>query len=83
LLANTVQELRKLYQFLQIDIADENLNSIVEKFSFKNIPEEEKGRGKFRRFASPGKWKENFNDQEKQIMNNLLKDMMRKVGYEV
>jgi len=65
-----------------IDIDEKKLNGIVEKYSFKNIPDNEKGQGKFRRFASPGKWKENFNDEEKGIMNDILKNMLRKVGYE-
>ena len=82
LLANTVQELQKLYQFLGIDIDEKNLNDIVRKYSFKKIPQEEKGKGQFKRFASPGKWKENFNDKEKEIMNNILKDMLQKTGYQ-
>jgi len=82
LLTNTEQELEKLYQFLGIDIDKKNLNDIVQKYSFKKIPQEEKGKGRFKRFASPGKWKESFNDKEKEIMNNILKDMLQKVGYE-
>jgi len=82
LLANTSQELQKLYQFLGIDIGEKKLNDIIEKYSFKNIPDNKKGQGKFRRFASPGKWKENFNDEEQEIMNDILKNMLRKVGYE-
>jgi len=82
LLTNTEQELQKLYQFLGIDIDEKNLNDIVQKYSFKKIPQEEKGKGRFKRFASPGKWKENFNDKEKEIMNNILKDMLQKVGYQ-
>jgi len=42
LLANTTQELKKLYQFLEIDIDEKKLNSIVEKYSFENIPQEKK-----------------------------------------
>jgi len=83
LLANTVKELQKLYQFLGIGVDENNLNSIVEKYSFKNVPLEEKGRGEFRRFASPGKWKENFNDEEKKILNDIIKNMLPKVGYQV
>jgi len=82
LVTNTSQELEKLYQFLEIDIDEKKLNNIVEKYSFENIPQEKKGKGKFRRFASPGKWKENFNDEEKQIMNDILKEMLEKAGYQ-
>jgi len=82
LLTNTEQELEKLYQFLGIDIDEKNLNAIIQKFSFKKVPQEEKGKGQFKRFASPGKWKENFNEREKDVLNDILKDMLQKVGYE-
>jgi len=82
LLSNTEQELQKLYQFLGIEIDEKKLSDLVEKYSFKNISSEEKGKGKFRRFASPGKWKESFNDKEKEIMNDILKDMLQKTGYQ-
>ena len=82
LIANTTQELKKLYQFLEIDIDEKKLNNIVEKYSFENIPQEKKGKGKFRSFASPGKWKENFSNDEKEVMNNILKDTLQKMGYD-
>jgi len=67
LLRNTIEELRKLYDFVGIDIPNEKLQEIVNKFSFINIPESEKGQGKFTRSATPGKWKENFSKEEIKI----------------
>jgi len=81
LLKNTQGELKKLYQFLEIEIDDKNLETIVEQFKFENVPQKLKGAGKFKRFASPGKWKENFNDKEKDLMNNLLKEMLQRLEY--
>ncbi len=43
--------------------------------------ESEKGKGQFRRFATPGKWKENFTDEEKKTVENMIGDTLRKMGY--
>jgi len=48
----------------------------------KTYLKKKKGKGKFRRFASPGKWKENFSNDEKEVMNNILKDTLQKMGYD-
>jgi len=78
---NTLSELKKLYQFLEIDIDDNALGKIVNKYSFDNLPESEKGEGKFRRSASPGDWKKNFNEEEKQILNEIMGNTLKKMDY--
>ena len=83
LLNNTFEELKKLYEFIGIEISDEELQKIVTKYSFKNIPMEEKGRGKFTRSATPGKWKENFSEEEIKIMNQEMGDLLKNLGYEI
>ena len=65
LLKNTLPELKKLYQFLEIDAKEEDLKEIINTYSFEKIPKNQKGKGKFHRFATPGIWKENFNEDEK------------------
>jgi len=78
---NTLQELRKIYKFLGIEIDDINLKKIIKKFDFENIPNDEKGKGQFRRFASPGLWKKNFNEEEKLLMDSMMKDTLKKLNY--
>ncbi len=78
---NTEDELKKVYQFLEIGIDNDALHQIVNKFAFENIPTEKKGKQEFRRFASPGKWKDNFDDEEKKILNEILKEKLNKFGY--
>jgi len=78
---NTFQELKKIYQFLEVKIDDKEIQKIVNKFAFENIPQNERGKGKFKRFASPGMWKENFNDEEKSLLNNLIGETLKKLGY--
>ncbi len=79
---NTLEELEKIYKFLEIDISKDELQKIVSKFSYENLPDKEKGRGKFVRSASPGKWKENLPENEKNVMNEIMGDTLRKLGYE-
>lgn len=80
---NTVEELSKIYQFLGIDIARNKLEEIVEKYSFENIPSQSKGKGKFNRYATPGKWKENFNEEEKKLMKSIMENTLKKLNYEI
>ena len=44
---------------------------------------EEKGRGKFTRSATPGKWKENFSEEEIKIMDQEMGDLLKNLGYEI
>jgi len=80
---NTVEELKKIYEFLQIEIKNEELEKLVLKYSFENIPAESKGQGKFTRFASPGKWKENLNEEEKNLMDSIMGKTLAQLHYAV
>jgi len=57
LLKNPLPELKKIYNFLDITVDEDTLKQLVNKFDFKNIPANEKGKDEFRRFASPGKYR--------------------------
>jgi len=81
LLKNTLNELKKLYQFLSIDIKEEDLKEIINRYSFEKIPKNQKGKGKFRRFATPGMWKENFNEEEKRLIEKIMGETLRDLGY--
>jgi len=81
LLIDTFTELKKIYQFLGISIEDDELRKIIKKYEFKNIPSSEKGSGKFNRSASPGKWKENFSEDEIKLMNSIMGKQLSKFNY--
>jgi len=81
LLNMTKDVLKKIYDFLEIKIKDDELERIVTKFSFQNIPKENKGSGKFARIASPGMWKEHLNEDEKNSMELIMKSTLNKLGY--
>jgi len=78
---NTLGDLEKIYKFLEIDIPKDELQKIVTKFTFENLPPEFRGPGKLARSATPGKWKENFNDEEKKVMEEIMGPTLRMIGY--
>jgi len=78
---NTLQELEKLYRFIEIDIDKKVLEKIVEKSRFEKISDRDKGSGKIKRSATPGKWKENLNNEEIVAMEKILKETLNKLGY--
>jgi len=74
--------LRTLYDFLEIQITSQEIHDVVEKFSFETIPKNDKGSGKFARSASPGLWKEHFSEEEKKIMEEIMRPTLNKLGYD-
>jgi len=78
---NTLEELEKIYKFLEIDISKHELQNIVTKFTFENLPPEQRGPGKFARSATPGKWKENFSEEEKKVMEKIMDPTLKMLGY--
>ena len=79
---NTTLELKKLYEFLQISISDEEVQKIVEEYTFENIPEEKKGIGTQRQFGKVGIWKEKFTSEEINLMKEIMAKKLEKFGYE-
>lgn len=80
---NTFEHLKKIYNFLNIEVDDETLNSLIKRHDFDNIPSNQKGPGKFYRSASPGGWKKSFNENEKREMNSIMEDFLNLFGYNV
>lgn len=81
LLGETFKVLKNIFQFLNVKLDDNEIKEIVEKHSYKNIPSELKGKGMAIRSASPGKWKRNFNEDEKEMMTNIMNKTLFSLGY--
>ena len=58
--ADTLQTMKRIYSALEMHVEESELARSVEKHSWENIPEEEKGEGKFHRKAKPGGWREDL-----------------------
>jgi Sulfotransferase family len=81
LLSDTYHEVRKMYNFIDIEIGEDRLSSIVENTAFENLPSESKGIGTTVQFAKAGGWKEGFDDDEKAVIEEIIGKGLRKLGY--
>jgi len=79
----TFSQLRKTYDFLGININDEQLRTIVNTFEFDKIPLSKKGTNKFNRSALVGGWKKNFDKKEQDIMNSIIGETLKENGYKI
>ncbi|HEU4494146.1 MAG TPA: hypothetical protein VFR69_08145, partial [Rubrobacteraceae bacterium] len=53
----------------------------VEKHSWENVPEEEKGEGKFHRKATPGGWREDLTPGQAQIVERITAPLLKEFSY--
>ena len=51
----------------------------VEKHSWENVPEEEKGEGKFHRKAKPGGWREDLTPEQAEIVEGVAGSLLREL----
>ena len=81
LLEDTLKEARDLYRFLSVDIPEPVLASIVDRSDIDNIRNKDKGIGTMRQFGTSGQWKRRFDAQEITIIENIMGNTLKKLGY--
>ena len=69
--ADTLSTMRHIYSALEIPVEEAGLARSVEKHSWENIPEKEKGEGKKRRKAEPGGWREDLTPEQVEIVERI------------
>ena len=57
------------------------ITQVNDLITFTNKEYSLKGKGKFVRFASPGKWKENFTEKEIKTIQEIMGPTLTKLGY--
>lgn len=62
--AEPLSAMRRALVELRMGFDDGNLARVVEKHAWENIPDEQKGGGKFHRKATPGAWKEDLDPEQ-------------------
>jgi hypothetical protein len=75
--ADTLSTMRRIYSALEIPVEKAGLARSVEKHSWENIPEKEKGEGKFHRKAKPGGWKEDLTPEQVEIVEGVAGSLLR------
>jgi hypothetical protein len=74
--ADTLETMQRIYSALEIPVEKAELARSVEKNSWENIPEEEKGEGKKRRKARPGGWREDLTARQVEIVEDITAPLL-------
>jgi hypothetical protein len=75
--ADTLGTLARLYRELGIAVEERELARVVEKHSWENIPEKEKGEGKFYRKAFPGGWREDLTPEQVGVVEQITAPLLK------
>ena len=74
---DTLGTMERLYSTLGIEVGGEDLARAVEKHAWENIPEKEKGQGKFYRKATPGGWREDLTPDQVEIVEQVSAPLLK------
>lgn len=73
---DTLGTMRRMYSALGVPVGEKSLTGPVEKHAWENIPDEEKGRGKFYRKASPGGWREDLTPHQVRVVEEITAPLL-------
>ena len=76
--ADTLNEMRRIYAVLGIAVEDEDLRRAVQKHSWENVPDREKGRGKFYRRGTSGGWKEDLTPRQIEVVEKTTASLLER-----
>lgn len=82
ILSDTSTQLRRIFDWLELDVSDGELKEVVGRYAFKSAPEERRGPGKDMRSASPGMWRENLTEDEQRTMHEIMGAKLAELGYD-
>ena len=74
--ADTLGTMKRIYSELGISVDEGELARAVEKHSWENIPEEQKGEGKIFRKAKPGAWREDLTPEQVEIVERITAPLL-------
>jgi Sulfotransferase domain len=77
--ADALGTMKRMYSELGIEVDEGELAQVVKKHSWENIPEENKGEGKFYRKASPGGWKDDLTPEQAQIVERVTAPLLEQL----
>jgi hypothetical protein len=74
--ADALGTMRHIYSELKIPVDEGELVQAVKKHSWEDIPEEEKGEGKFYRKATPGGWREDLTPEQAEVVERITAPLL-------
>jgi hypothetical protein len=81
--ADTFDTLTPVAKWLGDERSDDELRGAVEDNLFESTPRLKRGKGRMRRAATPGLWRENLTGEEQRIANEIMGETLVRLGYEV
>ena len=81
--ADTLETMRRIRSALELPMGEEEqLSQAVHKHSWENIPDGEKGKGKFYRKATPGGWREDLTPKQVRVIEEVTRPLLEEFyGY--
>ena len=76
LASDVLGEMRRLRSTLDLAIPDEDFAGAVEEHAWENVPAESKGKGKFRRKATPGGWREDLTPGQVEVIERITAPLL-------
>jgi hypothetical protein len=83
MLSDTPTQLRRIVDWLGLELKDKNLETIVKRQAFESAPKDRRGPGRPMRAATPGLWRENLTEDEQRTMDEIMGAKLAELGYEV
>lgn len=74
--ADTLKTIEHICSKLEIKVEEEDLERVVAKHAWENLPKEEKGEGKFHRKASPGSWREDLTPEQAEVVERITAPLL-------
>jgi hypothetical protein len=74
--ADTLGTIKRMYGELNVPVEESKLAKAVEKHAWENIPEEEKGQGKFYRKATPEAWREDLTRRQVKTVERITAPLL-------
>jgi hypothetical protein len=75
---DTLGTLKMMYGALEIDFDEAQLEAAVAKHSWEQVPDSDKGEGKFYRKARPGSWREDLSPEQVRIIEDITGPILAK-----
>jgi hypothetical protein len=74
---DTLGTMRDLCAALAIPVDEQDLARVVDRHSFENIPQRERGEGKFYRKATSGGWREDLTPEQAELVEDITAPLIQ------
>jgi len=75
--SDTLGTMKRIYSSLRVPVGERELSEAVKKHSWENVPEEEKGPGKFHRKGTPGSWREDLAPRHIEMVERITSPLLK------